>query len=330
MHCELTVPGLDYAPGAQRLPALEMLLARGRRASAQPRSAEGWLQEAFGLGAGELPAGALTLLAHHAEPGGERWARVDPVHLRLMRDRLVLVPNEALAVAAEESEALCDALNRHFTGALELRAVEPRRWCARLDRELGAQPAAPLDFAGRDADLGQPAGEGARHWQALLTEVQMVLHSHPANLERERRGEPTLNSVWLWGGGALPGELARKWQTVAASDPVALGLAQLSGARSRALPDSADAWLEALPEEGRHLAVLDGLRAPRALAQEAEYAEHLAGLESRWFAPLLAALRRGRIGMASVHLPGLGHAYETIRGDLRRFWRRPRPLAPYA
>ena len=74
----------------------------------------------------------------------------------------------------------------------------------------------------------------------------------------------------------------------------------------------------------------DGLRTPRALSQEAEYAECLAALESRWFAPLLAALRRGRVGMVTLHLPDLGHAFETIRGDLRRFWRRPRPLERYA
>lgn len=330
MHCELMLPGLQYMPGEQRQPALEMLLARGRRASSRPSTAEGWLQQAFGVEAAELPAGALTVLARHGEPGAERWARADPVHLRLMRDRLVLVPNEALAVSDEEAIALCEALNRHFAGSLELRPLEARRWCVRLSADFGAQHTPPLELAGRDADLGQPLGEGARRWQALLTEAQMVLHAHPVNVTREQRGEPTLNSLWLWGAGALPGELARKWRTVTAGEPVALGLALLSGARPRGLPASAEAWLEALPQDGRHLVVLDGLRTPRALSQEAEYAACLATLESRWFAPLLAALRRGRIGMLSLHLPDVGHAFETISGDLRRFWRRPRPLASYA
>ena len=48
-------------------------------------------QQAFGFDGRELPAGALTLLAHDAQPGEACWARADPVHLRLMRDRLVLV-----------------------------------------------------------------------------------------------------------------------------------------------------------------------------------------------------------------------------------------------
>jgi hypothetical protein len=56
----------------------------------------------------------------------------------------------------------------------------------------------------------------------------------------------------------------------------------------------------------------------------------LAELESRWFAPLLAALRTGRIGMLSVHLPEAGAGFELVRGDLRRFWRRSKPLPDYA
>jgi hypothetical protein len=45
---------------------------------------------------------------------------------------------------------------------------------------------------------------------------------------------------------------------------------------------------------------------------------------------MLAALKSRRIGMVTVHVPEAGAAFETIRGDLRRFWRRPRPLAGYA
>ncbi|MNC97567.1 hypothetical protein D3C83_152660 [compost metagenome] len=52
-------------------------------------------------------------------------------------------------------------------------------------------------------------------------------------------------------------------------------------------------------------------------------------LETQWFAPLLAALRGGRIGMLTVQVPDAGATFETVRGDLRRFWRRPRPLASY-
>ena len=70
MHCELVVPGLFAAAGAQaRLPALELLLARGRVEEGEPLSLEAWLAEAFGLGDDPLPAGALSLVALGRDPG---------------------------------------------------------------------------------------------------------------------------------------------------------------------------------------------------------------------------------------------------------------------
>jgi hypothetical protein len=91
------------------------------------------------------------------------------------------------------------------------------------------------------------------------------------------------------------------------------------------LPLSARDWLERLPEDGRHLAVLDALRTTPT-------SEILEALERQWFEPLLAALRAGRVGMVSVHVPDAAEAlsFETIRADLRRFWRMPKSLERYA
>ena len=322
MHCELVVPGLFAAAAQARLPALELLLARGRARNAEARRMEGWLAEAFGL-EGALPAGALTA----SQPGDALWARADPVHLRLMRDRLILVPAPALAIAAEEAAALCDALGRHF-GGLGFEAAEPSRWCVRLAEPLADLPAdSPIDSAGSEVGLTMPAAA-----QRLVNEAQMLLHSHPVNEAREARGEPAVNSLWLWGAGRAPKMGASTWTSVSADDPLALGLARAAGARHRRLTASAAEWLEQAPGEGRHLLVLDALRAPVAFAQQAEARAALEALERGWFAPLLGALRSGRIGMVTVHVPECPgpSAFETIRGDLRRFWRRPRALERYA
>jgi hypothetical protein len=334
MHCELVVPGLIASGAGVRAPALELLLARGRRSGAPARALEAWLQQAFGgEGSGEggtLAAGALTLLAAGGEPGGACWARADPVHLRLMRDRLIVVPCAAFSLSRDEAESLAAALNGHFAGALQLHLADAQRWCARLQEDLATHAAPALEAAGRDVDLAaRIGGEAGRRWSRLLNEAQMLLHSHPVNQAREARGEPAVNSLWLWGAGRAPGALKGAWQSVSAADPLALGFARLAGARPRPLDDAAGKWLEQAPSEGRHLVVLDALREPRALGQEAEYRERLDALESHWFAPLLGALRSGRIGMVTVHAPDAAASFETIRGDLRRFWRRPRPLEKY-
>ena len=329
MHCELLVPGLLAGEAAGPLAAIELLLARGRASSSGRCSLPHWLQDAFEV-EGAPAAGALTLLGAGGDPGDACWTRADPVHLRVMRERLVLVPGHALAIDAGEAAALCEALNRHFAAEASFAPVDPLRWCARLPGDFSAEADCPLDTAGRDVDLALPAARGAAH--RLLNEAQMLLHDHPVNAAREARGHAPINSLWLWGAGRRPGAARSRWQSVSSAEPLALGLARLSGTRAGPLPASALAWLEQSPQEGRHLVVLDGLRAPLALGEAAEYREALATLERDWFSPLLAALRAGRIGMVSVHVPDGAEclACETIRGDLRRFWRRPRRLHEYA
>jgi hypothetical protein len=324
MHCEFVIPGLFSSRCEDRLPALELLLARARQRDAASHTLEGWLAAAFGLGEEALAAGALTLGAAGGDTGEGSWVRADPVHLRLMRDRLILVPPEALAIAPEEAGAICEALNRHFGGALELRVVDPRRWCARAAQDLGPQNTPALEAAGREVALARDSGP-------LLTEMQMLLHAHPVNAAREARGEPPINSLWLWGGGQVPKPSSR-WDTVLADEPLARGLARLARAGSRPLPSSADAWLEGAPQDGRCLVVLDALRAPAALGETASYDENLKALEAAWFVPLLAALRSGRAGMVTLHVPDGGQpaSFEAVRGDLRRIWRRPRALERYA
>jgi hypothetical protein len=298
MHCELAVPGL-LASGARRA-SLELLVARGRRSKTSPQSLERWLQHAFGL-EGRLPAGALSLLGAGEAPGDAIWARADPLHMQAMRDRIVVAP---ASVPREEAHALCQAVNAHFAGAMELRALDGSRWCARLEREIDVGDEPPLAIGGREAT--QRAGD------VLLTEIQMLLHAHPVNEAREARGEPPVNSVWFWGAGRLPPKTQCRWNSVTSGDPLALGLARHSGVTARLLPSGAAQWLAS--DEGRHLAILDPDES----------------LEGSWFAPLGSALRQGTIGMLTLHIPDAGLSFETIRGDLRRFWRRPKPLESYA
>jgi len=296
VHAELIVPGLLEVPAGARLPALELLLARGRRSAGQKQRYEGWLGAAFGVE--PLPAGALTAGAEGF------WLRADPVHLQLMRDSLVLIPVTGLQAA--EAAQLVATLNRHFAGTHEFRCPYPDWWVMRT-------APAPIDtlptreVAGRDVDAHLPVAP----WPALLNEIQMALHEHPVN---EARLLP-VNSVWLWGPGELPREVSSDWRSLTANEPAALGLARVAGISHRAPPRTASAWLADMPEGIRHLVVLDGA---------------VAALETDWFAPLLAALRSGQLGMLTIRVPDAGISFETTRADLRRFWRRPLALAGHA
>jgi len=340
MHCELLVPGLfsssealAASAGGERLPGLERLLASGRRAASDVLSTEDWLMRAFGCNDASA-AGALTLLADSSDdsagPGADLWMRIDPVHLRVGRERLALLPGEALKIARDEAESIVESINRHFSAEMTVYPLHPKRWCARVELAEAPATVCPLELAGVDVSALMARGAQDKRWHALLNEIQMLLHDHPVNAAREARGEPAINSVWCWGAGRLPDAAASPWRSLTADEPIALGLARLAKIASFALPDGGVAWLDRLGDEGRQLAVLDALRAPRALGDVAACARALRCLEESWFAPLLDALRRGRIGMVTIHVPEAGVSFETIRADLRRFWRRARPLAAYA
>lgn len=340
MHCELIVTGLLPPVEAAailaglRLPALELLLARGRQKTEEARTLEAWLAESFdGDPEAEVPAGALTEAALGGDPDKAQWLRADPVHVKLGRDRMALIPAAAFGVDAPQAVALTDTLNRHFAGALHFDPVQPERWCVRVDTLplAGLRTRTLAEVAGRDINRSLPAGVEARRWHGVLNEIQMVLHEHPVNEAREARGEPAVNSLWLWGAGSLPGKGAAPWQSVSADDPLACGYAQLAGLRHRPLPADADTWLARLPEDGRQLAVLDGLRLPFALDDFDTWRVRVAEFEERWFAPMLAALKTGRIGMATICVPDAAEqrSFESTRNDLRHFWRRPKPLSGY-
>ena len=327
MHTELIVPGLFARPPGARLPGLELLLARSRSTAHEARSTEAALYELFDLEDEPVAAGALTYIAAERAAGDASWLRADPVHLRLMRDRLIVMPAEAIGVSASEARTLCDALNTHFAGKLVLDPVYPTRWCARTASEAVLNMNSALDVAGREVNLSQSADKRVH---ALVNEAQMLLYAHPVNEAREARGDLPVNSLWLWGAGAAPQKAQARWQSVTAADPLVLGLARAAGLRRR-LPKPARAWLDRVPEEGRHLVLLDTLRAPAALGDADGLSAMLQALEEAWFAPVLAALRAGRVGMVTVHVPDATPALsvEAIRGDLRRIWRRRRPLSAW-
>src|SRR3989475_4252199 len=326
MHCNLYIPDFFSAEGfsSDSLAAAETLIARGRRKRIALISPEAWLFERFGVPKQrDWPVAPYTLLADGGAPERHYWMRADPVHLRVSRDSLGMA--DTFEVSRAESEALVETLNRHFGQTMLFHPLRPARWYVRIEKapDMQTTPAAAARGAAIDDKL--PSGPDAMRFHALMNEAQMLLHEHPVNAEREARGEPALNSIWFWGGGVIDATKARPFSIVIADDPLARGLALAAGIPALALPKDAGSVLAALGDEGRVLAAPD---APR----EAQLRERRAALERDWFLPLLGALKSGRIGMLTLHLGGTDSLLEveTVRSDLRHFWRLRKPLSAYA
>ncbi|TMG79721.1 MAG: hypothetical protein E6H75_00015 [Betaproteobacteria bacterium] len=326
MHCHLFIPDFSSAEGDEpdRLVAAETLFAKGRRRRLAASPREAWLFERFAVPKQrDWPVAPYTLLADGGAPERDFWLRADPVHLRLGRDTLTFADGAAFEVSRAEAEALVETLNRHFGDAMLFYPLQPARWYVRLPGAPDMRTTPPSAVREETIEGNLPSGPDAMRFHAVMNEAQMLLHEHPVNAGREERGEPVLNSVWFWGGGVIDAAKSRPFSTVFGDDPLARGLALAAGIPARALPKDAGAVLAAAGDEGVALVVLDP---PRSAASERR-----AALERDWFGPFLAALQSGQIGMLTLSLPSADSLLEieTVRSDLRYFWRLKRQLADY-
>ena len=238
MHCTLLVP--DLLPSAlhdapqPRVPRLAALLARGTAGELTNGGMEAWLCASFGVPRQyDWPVAALTLAADGGEPADDYWLRCDPVHFYLRQNRMH-VSNAAGAPDDAESQALIAALNAHFAGdGLLFRAGAAGRWYVRSKAHIELTTHALPESLDREIDSCMPAGADSGHWRRVLNEIQMLLHAHPVNAQREARGLPAFNSVWLWGGGRAPRVGAAPFTRVWADDALARRLQPAAARHSR-------------------------------------------------------------------------------------------------
>jgi hypothetical protein len=144
-----------------------------------------------------------------------------------------------------------------------------------------------------------------------MNETQMLFHEHTVNHMREEAGRPLINSLWFWGGGSLPEQVARAPQRVITDLPLVQGLTLWSG-RNFELPAAHG---------------LEDIEMDTAMGSLLAFAgEDLRRLDSHWCVPLVTQLRSGRLQELDIHLGGVGN-YVLRPGHTRRFWRRVRPFA---
>jgi hypothetical protein len=313
---------LEAATQNRRLPALETLLARG---TLQPCPAEGMeaaLCKALGLVRQlDWPLAPITLEADSGVAGDAYWMRADPVHLRVMRDHIVLTDNRALDLSPYEAEALATTIGQHFGDTLRPVPLHPQRWYVPFPHPPHLTTT-PLSVAtGCAIDTLQPQGDDAMRFRTLLNELQMLLFEHPVNQAREARGDLPANSLWLWGGGNKPAlPLARV--PVYARDDEARAVGTFCG--TQVLPTPTQLEKSLLETDG--VVLLDALTQAGSCGDAYGWREAISSLEKDWFAPLLGALHT--ISPQGLHLldPVNGKALHLQRTDVLKIWRRPRSL----
>ena len=324
-HCEILLPfGLPPSAMAPDLlrnlhaPALSTLLAKAAAPKMRPFDPfalclphELWLAQRQGLIRGDngqnsppLAASRMQSLGMSAEPG--TWFLLHPVHIHIARDHLVLTDRRRLPLIDAESRAFFDTALAVFENAGKtLRYGSPDTWFVRADDWANLQTASPDAACGHNIDIWMPKGEGERAWRKLQNEVQMEWHENPVNNAREARRDPSVNSLWLWG----------------ASNESSAGTAS-------PLPsfDSAQGVQTMLASaQPEVLTVLDNL-SETALAEEwGGWLESMQQLDQHWFAPMLDALKNGKIAQLTLVLSHNTQLREfnLTKSSFMKFWARP-------
>jgi hypothetical protein len=315
----IALPWPGPLPAAdERLPAAEWLLARARRGS-PVEDWRAWLLDDAVTEPGLLrrfPAGPCVRMAWTGERSAGTWACAAPVHLVTGLDHLRLAAPVPLPLAPDESAMLVADLNAQLAHrGFVLEDVAGRGWLCRCPDYVECLMVEPAAAVGANLRDVQPSGRDAARIRAWVNESQMVLHEHPVNLRRAANGLPAVNSVWLWGFGAIAtGRDAPRGELLTDDDWLA-GLWRMHGAEPGP-PERLAAALDA----GRRV-ILVGRARPAGTDGNAAWS----GLDRGLFEPVRAALLRGRLESVSILL---GPSSFELGSESRwQFWRRPKPLA---
>jgi hypothetical protein len=239
----MSVPLQVWLPALARLePAhpLRRLLARADRQADGPRGYLAGLAAWFDAPQ-PLAAGALTREAIAGDAGDASWLCADPAWVEPDMSGARLLACGRMELSQDEAEAFAEPLVPLFEEQdMHLQLTTPDRWHLRLPPGVAAP-----DFPAPEQALGEnllqhlPQGPQGRRWRILQNDLQVALHQHPLNARRRAAGRPPVNSLWLWGAGALPAYVRTPLKGVVSDDPLLRALAARAGAGLRSRADDA-------------------------------------------------------------------------------------------
>lgn len=261
-----------------------------------------------------MPVAALSRQFDAGDAAGSAWLRADPAHVRADMSTARMLACGELGLSSAECASIEADLKPLFGDAgFEFEARRTDRWYVRAPDATGLPSGASPDEAmGDDLKLHFPAGPAGRRWRQLSNEAQIILHNHPVNAARARRGAVSVNSLWFWGAGVLPDFVRAGVCGVLSPRAEIRALAALAGVSSGPLdPAAFEAALASPAPSSPLLLDLADLRAQ--------------ALEVDWLQPVQAALRERRISRIELRFAS-AQRLRVKHSHRLRIWRRLRGL----
>lgn len=320
-HLELIIPfGIPPASLAKDLlkemhtPALARLIARAGKAQLQfaddfsrALSYEYWLADRFPPkeNANSPPSAWNRMQTYGMTPEAGHWFILQPVHIHIARDHLVLTDQRRLNISEAESHPLFEQAKASCEEmGLRLLFGDAQTWFLRADDWADLQTATVDAACGHNIDIWMPKGEFERPWRKLQNEIQMQWFTHEINAQREMRGAKVINSVWI-SGGAQSLNLDLKQVSMATDYTQHLFQSQAAN---------------------KHIPVLLGSLCEAAINNDwALWLDNMLELEKNWFSPLLACLQHKQITGLKLNFSDARRiaSFDLTAWSLRKFWIKP-------
>ena len=252
------------------------------------------------------------------------FLRASFVHLQVDRDHIRLQRALPIKPQRGELDSILSTLNTHFDGETVLLSDGANTAYLRTPTAAQIDMQPPTYAAGRNIGHFMPRGKSGAYWKKWLTEVQMLLHEHPVNLARANSGLPTINCLWLWGGGTAPKRPEPRYEAVFGDS----ALVELAATHcSIEWFDRAE--IDALKRYASTLWVDESLYRSTVSGNAEQWTRTLLQIEERLFKPLFRALYSGAIKRVEIY-PCNGICYRLSWLGLFKFWYRNLPLSALA
>lgn len=195
------------------------------------------------------PLGGLAALRMWGQTGTRptSWvAAAEPVYLEPRLDHLCLHAQGAKALPRSDLKRLFDHLQRVFAGDSGIDFVRIGSCAYLRSSEPIATASVPAYVVDQNKpDDFMPMGADAASFRNLISEVEMALHDHAVNIERQSQGLAPVNSLWFWGGGVASPPQARQHPPLFSDDPLLQGYWHNSTAVAESWPGSIANCLQA-------------------------------------------------------------------------------------
>lgn len=238
-------------------------------------------------------------------------AATDPVYLEPQLDKLCLHALHRGGVPRSELRPLMDHLQRTLGGESGFSFARVGSYGYLTSQQAIATaslPAYAIDQRVPSEFL--PQGDDVASHRNLLSEIEMALHEHDVNVERQSAGKYPVNSLWIWGGGYAPKQQTEPYPPLFSDDALLTGYWQSK-------TGLVDPW------PGNIAACLD-VAVAGFVATLPEFDEEVEMLQS-CLRELKDALRSNRLS-SLILLSRDGLRAEVRRSHAMRLWRRRNPL----